>query len=283
MKYIRDHEKTGTNSTMGVLIAYDLQAGTYIDIVEHNKEFTLSYCLGISQMIDSFKISSPSVLEVGVGEATTLSHVVNQMQTPPSHVSGIDISWSRVKFGQSYFKKYNPNISSSLAVGDLFNMPFADSSVDVVYTSHSLEPNGGKEVEALKELYRVAREYIVLLEPSFENADDEGKKRMLENGYIMNLATHARSLKYDVISQFPYQFQSNKKNPTEVIVIKKNNSKSVMNTSHFSCPISKLPLTLVNGGLFCKESLLTYPVILDIPCLTPDNAILTSKLSSFAN
>jgi ubiquinone/menaquinone biosynthesis C-methylase UbiE len=37
------------------------------------------------------------------------------------------------------------NQQADLVVADLFHIPFADNSVDVVYTSHSLEPNGGRE------------------------------------------------------------------------------------------------------------------------------------------
>ena len=40
--------------------------------------------------------------------------------------------------------------------------------------------------------------------------------------------------------------------------------------------ITKLPLSLTNKHQFCKESLLVYPVINDIPCLLPENAIIAT-------
>jgi ubiquinone/menaquinone biosynthesis C-methylase UbiE len=43
------------------------------------------------------------------------------------------------------------------STGNIFSLPFLHNSIDIVYTSHSIEPNGGKENLLLKELYRVAR------------------------------------------------------------------------------------------------------------------------------
>ena len=53
-----------------------------------------------------------------------------------------------------------------------------DKSVDVVYTAHSLEPNGGRELEAVKELLRITSKRLILIEPSYELADKECKIRM---------------------------------------------------------------------------------------------------------
>ena len=46
-------------------------------------------------------------------------------------------------------------------MGDMFNLPITDDSIDLVYTVHALEPNGGKEKEALKELYRITKKYLM--------------------------------------------------------------------------------------------------------------------------
>ena len=65
--------------------------------------------------------------------------------------------------------------NSGLFVGDLFNAPIEDSSFDVVYTSHSLEPNGGFERKALIELHRITRKYLVLFEPIYELGSSKSK------------------------------------------------------------------------------------------------------------
>ena len=41
------------------------------------------------------------------------------------------------------------------------------NSVDIIYTNHSLEPNGGREEVILKELLRVTNKYLILFEPIY--------------------------------------------------------------------------------------------------------------------
>src|SRR5688500_6437781 len=105
------------------------------------------------------------------------------MTHKPSEILGFDISWSRLKFAKEFLNDFNIN-NVTLFTANLFEIPLQDDSIDVVYTSHSIEPNGGKEKEALKELYRVTRKYLVLLEPSFEFASDEARARMKQHGYV---------------------------------------------------------------------------------------------------
>ena len=70
-----------------------------------------------------------------------------------------------------------------------------DNAIDVVYTSHSIEPNGGREEEALLELYRIAKKYVVLLEPCYEKASSAARKRMEKHNYITNLFDTVNKLK----------------------------------------------------------------------------------------
>ena len=77
--------------------------------------------------------------------------------------------------------------SLSLFVADMALLPLADSSVDVVFTSHALEPNHGREEQLLKELLRVARRHLLLFEPSWENADQAVRDRMVQHGYVRDL------------------------------------------------------------------------------------------------
>jgi ubiquinone/menaquinone biosynthesis C-methylase UbiE len=108
------------------------------------------------------------------------------MKKKPLKVFGFDISWSRVKFAKKLVEEYNMK-NVNLFTANLFEIPLLDNSIDIVYTSHSLEPNGGKEKQALKELFRIAKNYIVLLEPSYELASTDARERMINHGYITNL------------------------------------------------------------------------------------------------
>jgi uncharacterized protein YbaR (Trm112 family) len=166
----------------------------------------------------------------------------------------------------------------TLFTSDLFEVPLADSSIDVVYTSHSIEPNGGKEKEALTELYRIAKKYVVLLEPSFELGSEEARQRMLAHGYVTTLHSTAQSLGYKIIEHRLFEISSNPLNPTGIIVIEKNQKSD--NEAKLVCPVSKSPLRNVdNHVLYSDESLLAYPIIRGIPCLLQQNAVLATHFN----
>lgn len=157
-------------------------------------------------------------------------------------------------------------------------MPIKDNSIDIVYTSHSIEPNGGKEKEALTELYRITNKYLILLEPSYEYACDEGNKRMLEHGYVTELFSTAKELGYEVIEHKLLGINNNNPlNPTGLMIIKKAGNENRLEESPLCCPITKKNLILKKNCYFSKNSLLLYPIADQIPCFLPQNAILATK------
>ncbi len=158
-----------------IIISYDLQAGSYN---LHDKNYpktrerisdTVSYYINGLGDINN-------ILEIGVGEATNFSKILPKLTNHNIHAYGFDISWSRIKYGNHHLSRHNLK-GVELFVGDLFNSPILDDSIDVVYTLHSLEPNGGREKEALVELYRITNKYLVLFEPLYELASGETNGR----------------------------------------------------------------------------------------------------------
>ena len=179
------------------MISYDFQSGEYIKNLYHDKDFKINYCQSLADRINSFE-NCNSILEIGVGEATTLGVLKGQLKKEYDFFGGFDISWSRLNFGHNFLKDIGC-FNDSLFCADLFNIPLKDNSIDVVYTSHSLEPNGGKEEEALNEILRIANKYVVLLEPIYENESERVKKRMDEHGYIKGLYQIIKDKKLNVI------------------------------------------------------------------------------------
>lgn len=280
IQYLKNIDNRTTNTLEDILISYDFQAGSYNKTYIDNIEIYQKYHESIAEILNCYiPHKSYTICEAGVGEGTTFLSILNRLQIIPKMAYGFDISWSRIAEGLKFDKQSNngepSRINKRLFVGDIFDMPFGDDSVDIVYTAHALEPNGGSEEKLLKELYRVASKYVILFEPIYELAGYEAKKRMDYHGYVRGLKDWANKLGYNVVRYEMLATSLNELNPTGVIVIEKN----VETKEKGLCdPVSKKELDEYDDCLFCRESLLSYPKIKGIACLTKQNAILTTKL-----
>ncbi|MBU3142320.1 methyltransferase domain-containing protein [Clostridium sp. CF012] len=273
IKHLKETEGNNYNSIEDIMISYDFQAGTYSKAYKEDSLFSNKYCFELAQCIGNLGKYN-SLLEVGIGEATTLAPLILSLENKPNKCYGFDISWSRIKYAKQFLNDLKIS-NVELFTGDLFCTPFKDNSIDIVYTSHSIEPNGGKEKEALMELYRITNKYLILLEPSYEFANEESKERMLSHGYVTNLYSTAKKLGYNVIEHKLFGICSNPLNPTGLIIIEKNLNSEVLNP--LCCPVTKTDIVKKNNAYFSEESLLAYPIIDEIPCLLSQNAIIATK------
>ena len=162
-------------------------------------------------------------------------------------------------------------------MGNIFNIPLADDSIEIVYTSHSIEPNGGREEEALLELMRITKKYLILLEPDYELASIEAKKRMEKHGYIKKLYSTALSLGLNIIEHRLFDIYSNHLNPTGLLVIKKEVEDDKNLQSPFSCPVTGELLKKEKNAYYAKNGLLVYPILDGVPCLLKENSIIATK------
>lgn len=278
IQYLKDTDKRNFNTIEDILISYDFQAGSYVKEYYNSKTFKDEYCLEIANVINKLGEFN-SIMEAGVGEATTLGVLLKSLAKKPKHALGFDLSWSRINYAKNFTKEQGFP-AATLFTGDLFEIPLKENAIDVVYTSHSLEPNGGKEKEALTELYRVAGKYLVLLEPCYEFANDEARARMTKHGYVTKLLETAKQLGYNVVEYRLFGMSSNPLNPTGLMIIEKNAGSAGGDDVELVCPVSKSTLeNYDNNVLYSSESLLAYPIIKGIPCLLKQNAILAAHFS----
>lgn len=280
--YLR--ENYGINNTPEIIeLAYDIQAGTYSELVEKDEKVKRLYkgASGeLAEMIKKYLSNPTSILEAGIGEGNFLAELLGNFDSQIESF-GFDISWSRVAFSRMWLnQKGYDNVS--LFTGDLTNIPCGNGAFDVVYTSHALEPNRGNEEVIIKELYRVANKYLVLREPIYEYADDEVKKRMDYHGYIKGLENIINSLGCEISENIPSKYIS-PLNHTRLIVIKKQHEIHEMGEGDkLVCPQTKTKLEKIDGAFFSPESLRVYPIINGIPCLRIENGIIASKYAMFA-
>lgn len=278
---LRGESGADHNTEQIIELAYDLQTGRYAKALrdESHRRIACAYSEELVRRVRSL-LRPRSLLEAGVGEATTLRGVLEQFADPDLHSYGFDLSWSRVAFGRRWLaQKGGPD--ATLCTGSLFHIPFADASIDVVYTSHSIEPNGGQEEPILRELVRVARRYVVLLEPGYEFASDEARARMEQHGYCRGLCERAEAIGCRVLAFELFPVSANPLNPTAILVIEKA-EESEPPTHVLACPRFKTPLEEIDGQLFSPEAQVVYPVVGGIPCLRIENGIVASKYAELA-
>ena len=105
IQHLKDAEKLKNNTLETIMISYDFQSGSYIKNVKENPEFNEKYTMAISKIFNEIDIKCDSILEVGVGEATTLTHLLQKLQHMPRKIYGFDLAWSRVRYAIEYMKK----------------------------------------------------------------------------------------------------------------------------------------------------------------------------------
>jgi SAM-dependent methyltransferase len=276
---IRDRFGLATNEQAAILASYDLQAGSYIEALDDAKFRSLHqlYAQAIGNVIQP--LEPRSLLEAGVGEATTLVEATKRL-SGIEKLYGFDLVWSRVYCGARHLRERGH--TASLFVGELEAIPFPDNSFDVVFTSHAVEPNHGREEVILGELYRVARKYLALFEPSYELAGPEARARMEVHGYCRDLPSLARQRGWKTIDWRLLEVSLNPMNPTGVLLIEKSPGPSgeTGSTVNFCCPVCREPL-LQSEHWFCRTCGLVYPEIKGIPCLSRMSAIVASKFGEY--
>jgi uncharacterized protein YbaR (Trm112 family) len=273
IKYLKQLEKREQNSTEDIMISYDFQAGSYIEGYRHKKAMVDEIGKRIANTISKLG-SFGSLLEAGIGDGTMLGVMVPQLERRPERIYGFDISWSRVKYGRKFLAERGLEVTS-LFTGNLMCAPIKTSSIDIVITCHAIEPNGGREEEALRELYRICNKYLVLVEPAYELADEAARSRMREHGYVTNLYATAKQLGYRVLDYGLLGISMNPMNPSGIMIIEKNDNGE--RNEPLCCPLTKTDLIRRDGAFFSRESLLAYPILDGIPCLLPENAIIATK------
>jgi SAM-dependent methyltransferase len=285
MEWCRDYlhradESLEENDLLATLVAYDLQAGSYVSAARSNRKRNQRWCRQLADLLSSPLAEGGSILEVGVGEATTLAGVLAECAVKPDVAFGFDVSWSRVSVANQWLRENGQR--AELFVADLLNIPMEDESVDVVYSSHSLEPNRGKEEEAIRECLRVARKAVVLVEPIYELASREAQARIRSHGYVEGLRETAERLGAKVSDYRLLDYTPNPLNPSGVIHLTKSGvsdeSIELSGVSVWRCPVTDVALEAGKEFFYARQVGLAYPVLRGVPMLRAEHVIVASEL-----
>lgn len=279
INWVQSREDATTNSETAILYSYDVQAGSYVTELadEERRSFKESFGNALAGVLDD--LAPGSLLDAGMGEATSLAPVLRQMARRPGHVAGFDLSLSRLLFARKHLVTHGQN-NVTLFTAALDRIPLASASVDVVLTVHAVEPNHGREEIVLAELLRVARRHLVMVEPSFELASPEQRARMERLGYVRGLPAVLQQLGFPAHRVERWPLNANPLNAAALIIVEKPNAPAET-APQFVSPISGRKLVPRLDCWFCPDDGHAFPLIAQIPCLTLDSAILASKLDQF--
>ena len=279
-QYLRTKFGSEDNTSQIIEIAYDLQAGSYIDGVKSNRDNTERYAAELSEILTKHLESGDSLLDVGTGEITTLTLVLNEVGIELSNILALDISWSRLSVGMNFHRE-NRKIKFPIKpiVADIKEIPLHEKCVDVVTSSHALEPNGKNLETLLRELFRVTKKKLVLFEPSYELNSEEGKVRMDRLGYIKDIEGMVSKLGGKVLDVIPIQNTGNPLNPTACYIIEPPiQSAKHLDAVTFCVPGTNFKLEADGQYLFSKDTGFVFPILDEIAVLKTTSAILaTSK------
>lgn len=273
---LRANAPDGLPSEDTIEVAYDLQAGGYVRALKRPELWAHKERYGkIIATILSDLGRVDSLLEPGIGEATSLSFVLEAMAQAPRAVHGFDLAWSRVDCARHWLAARGWS-DVFLSVARLSQIPYRANSFDVVLTSHALEPNRGQETALLGELHRVASRYLVLLEPAYELANDTARARMDQHGYCRGLPEKARALGFKVVRHELIDECFNPMNPTALTIIEKN-PRAASASPVLACPCFGDELELQHDSYYSPASMRAYPIVRGIPCLRPEKAVIASR------
>jgi len=281
---LRENENSegGENRLDSIEVAYDLQAGRHTEDALREPEMLRQYATDIHSLCSSHLAECRSLLDCGTGEMTTLSALSQYL---PSQIAllAFDISLSRVKCGLEFSRQWmREDLREGLHafVAEMDRIPLPSASIDVVFTSHALEPNRGREEILVAELLRVARKKLILLEPSYENASQEAQQRMDQLGYIRNLPLFIQRCGGHLISVEQVPNSYNPLNPTYCYVVAPPVDPHAFSSSihdgqygDYRCPKSGHPLERKDHYWWSFAGGYAYPEIDQIPCLRERHAI----------
>lgn len=277
--YLRNKFEKDRNTSEIIEIAYDLQAGSYIEFVNAQRQKTELYTNELGGILNKHIKSCNSLLDVGTGELTTLSLILNCTDIEMPNVLAFDISWSRLKKGIQFHETTNEkrNINIETFVADIKEIPLHEKCVDVVTSSHALEPNGKNLRLLLKELFRITKRKVVLFEPSYELNSKEGKERMDNLGYIKDVQGEAENLGGKVTDIIPIENTINPLNPTACYVIEPPIDDCLtLDNPVFCVPGTNFRLNKTGSFYESKDTGLIFPVLENIPILRRNSAILAT-------
>ena len=253
-------------------ISYNLQTGSYIKYFKKLSEIQKKKIYDpFFKCVNKYFPQRKEVLDFGCGELTSSQYFYKNINNIKKFFAN-DISLNRILVGKKFLKKKLKKrdfLKFNIFCSSHTELPFLDNSIDLIITNHVLEPNEKYKTEILRELFRVSRLGLCLIEPHFEISTKKQQLRMKKYGYVTNLEKEIKKLNcnYFIVKK---QHHMNKDNISSIFVIKKKKIKK-KSPSFYVDHFTKKKLIKKINHLYSKENFRLYPCISSIPIFS-DNS-----------
>ena len=179
-QYLR--KKTNLSEKDIIKLSYDIQSGSYIKSYNYNYAKSKRVLNSVIKEINSTNYKT--LMDFGCGELTNFYTLMRNIKTKSKVFICYDLSFSRILVGKNFLKKkikiQKKKIQLKCFSNNSIKIPLPDNSIDLVTSCHSLEPNKTNANKILKELWRISKKKLILLEPNNKLAEKFSSKIMLE-------------------------------------------------------------------------------------------------------
>lgn len=248
-----------------VALAHDLQAG---NMPTYSTKMLDDRAEEIAMAINDYLMEDSTLLDVGTGEMLMLDLIMYNLQYPCREVFASDLSWSRL---------HNATMEATKFVCDNVGIPLPTKSIDIIMCDNVMMYEQETRVtDVIHELFRVSKGYVVFVEPSYELSNAEGRERMLEHSYLHEhiLKLNIEALYGEIIHSVVLKNNYKDIMPNQIWVVKVPDADDISNWPEVTVPGTDYPL---DGNLFSKDLLVSFPRIDGIPILLNDKAVVTSS------
>jgi len=214
-------KKTNLSEKEIIKLSYDIQSGSYVKNYNYLKSKK-----ALSQVIKEINSTNyKSLMDFGCGELTNFYTLIDNIETKNKFFVAYDLSFSRILIGNKFLKKKKKKIQLKLFSNNSIRIPLPDNSIDIVTSCHALESNKKNANKILKELWRISKKKLILLEPNNLLGDKLTKQRHNEHNYIVDVEKKIKkiTLRYKIVKN---KFNFNPLNPASIFILEKNSNKN---------------------------------------------------------
>ena len=159
------------NKTNIIKISYDIQTGSYINSYNYKKSYKV-----LKPMIDEIKsIKFKSLFDFGCGELTNFFTLVKNINIRDKQFYANDLSFSRIFRGKEFLEK-KIKINLTCFANNSIKIPLPENSIDIITSVNAIEPNKKNANKILRELWRISKKKLILLEPNNKLVEKMPKK-----------------------------------------------------------------------------------------------------------